>query len=310
MSLTEFAKENALSLGFDLVGITDASPLGPEHAERLRRWVAEGKTAGMSYMCRNVERRLDPSALLPGVRSVICVAISYKPPAVEPSPPTGMVADYATFRDYHVFVKERLFALADLLRIEAGGEPSFKVCVDSSPIAERALAMRAGLGFIGKSRMRVNTRLGPAMFLGELVTDLELETDAPGEGSCGDCRACIQACPTGALTDGSLDARGCLSYLTIEHKGAIPREYAAKAAGRLFGCDECVHACPFYAKAPCCSDGTLELRTGAESFRPVEVLEWDEQTFRNKTAGTPVERPGLQGLKRNAAICIDNSRQQ
>jgi len=309
MSLTEFAKENALSLGFDLVGITDASPLGPEHTECLRRWVAEGKAAGMSYMYRNIERRFDPTALLTGARSVICVAVSYKLPA-NPSAPIGKIAEYATFKDYHVFMKERLFALADLLRIEAGGEPSFKVCVDSSRIAERALAMRAGLGFIGRNCMLINHRLGPAMLLGELMTDLEMVADVPGSGSCGSCTACIEACPTGALADGSLDARKCLSYLTVEHKGPMPRECAVKAGGRLFGCDECVHACPFYAKAPCCSDGTLGLRTGAESFRPAEVLEWDEQTFRNKTAGTPVERPGLQGLKRNAAICIDNSRQR
>jgi epoxyqueuosine reductase len=310
MNLSAIAKEKALELGFDAVGITSSSPIAPEQAEYLRRWLEDGKAAGMGYMYRGIEKRLDPRLLLPGAKSVICVAISYRPPADKKArrANSARIADYATFSDYHQFMKEKLFALADILRAEAGREFAFKTCVDSSPLAERSLAARAGLGFVGRNRMLINPRLGPAIFLGELVSDLELDPDVPVGGECGSCRACIEVCPTGALSDGGLDARKCISYFTIEHKGEIPHETATRIGERLFGCDECVHACPFYAKAPQCSDSTLDLRVGRQALDPEEILEWDERTFENETAGTPVLRPGLRVLKRNAAICLANSR--
>jgi epoxyqueuosine reductase len=312
MNLAAIVKEKAFELGFDAVGITDAMALAPEQAQYLRNWLTTGKAADMGYMHRNLNKRMDPSQLLPAARSVICVAISYKPPAEEPAPvgAFGIIADYATFQDYHTFMKEKLFTLADILRAEAGGEPEFKVCVDSSPIAERSLAARAGLGFIGTNRMLINATLGPAIFLGELVTDMELAPDATAPGGCGDCTACINACPTGALSKEGLDARKCLSYLTIEHKGEIPHQLAGKMGRRLYGCDECVHACPYHIKAPPCIGHILDLRTGRKYLDLARVLEWDEPTFRNETTGTPVGRPGLTVLKRNAAICIANSRQR
>jgi epoxyqueuosine reductase len=152
--------------------------------------------------------------------------------------------------------------------------------------------------------------LGPAVFLGELVTNLELQPDAPISERCRQCNACAEACPTAALGPDGLNARRCISYLTTEYKGHIPPQLACKAGDRLFGCDDCVRACPFYAEAPCCSEATLSLRTGPGHLNPAEVLEWDEATFKNRTAGTPLERPGLQVLKRNAAICTNNSRQR
>jgi epoxyqueuosine reductase len=310
MNLAAIAKEKAIELGFDAIGITDARALAPEHTEALRRWLADGQAAGMEYMHRNVEKRLDPARLLPAARSVICVAISYKTHAGEAAPKrAGVIADYATFQDYHMFMKEKLFALADILRAEVGGEFAFKVCVDSSPVAERSLAVRAGLGFIGRNRMLINPTLGPAIFLGELVTDMELAPDSPVSDRCGDCTRCIDACPTGALSREGLDAGKCLSYLTIEHKGEIPHDLAWRMGNRLYGCDECVNACPCYIKAPPCSDQTLALRIGRKYFDPARVLEWNEATFRNETTGTPVGRPGLTILKRNAAICVANSRQ-
>jgi epoxyqueuosine reductase len=311
MNLTAIVKEKALELGFDAVGITDAKALVSEYAEPLRRWLADGMAASMGYMYRSIEKRVDPAQLLPAAMSVICVAISYKPPVEEAYPKgAGVIADYATFQDYHKFMKERLFALADLLRAEAGSQFNFKACVDSSPIAERSLAARGGLGFIGRNRMLINPALGPAIFLGELVTDMELVPDSPAAGGCGDCTACIDACPTGALSREGLDARKCLSYLTIEHTGEIPYKLTGKIGRRLYGCDECVHACPYYTKAPPCSDQLLDLRTGRRYFDLETVLEWDEPTYRNETTGTPVGRPGLTVLKRNAAICLDNSRQR
>ena len=300
-----------MSVGFDAVGITDAAPVSPEDSAHFRRWLTEGKAAGMVFMHRSIDKRLDPASLLPGARSVICVALSYKlPPRPQTSDTTGVIADYAAFRDYHLTIGERLEALAGILKTTVGREIAFRVCVDSAPLVERALAVRAGLGFIGKNRMLIHPALGPAVWLGELVTDIELMSDRACEGSCGNCRACLDACPTGALSEDGLDARKCLSYLTIEHKGDIPLEYARKMGRRLFGCDECVYACPFHVKAPRCSDSTLALRVGSRCLDLAEVIGWDEETFNRKTAGTPVGRPGLKGLRRNAAICISNSRPQ
>lgn len=309
MTLADIVKQKAFEVGFDAVGIAPATPLDREHTDYLRRWLADGKAADMAYLYRSLDRRLDPAVSLPGARSIICVAVSYRPPANEPIPSGGLIADYATFQDYHVFMKDRLFALASAIRAELEADFAFKACVDSSPIAERSLAVLAGLGFIGRNRMLINPDLGPAVFLGELLTDLPLEADAPCGGDCGTCAACIAACPTGALTADGLDARKCLSYLTIENKGQIPHEYASRMGNRLFGCDECVHACPFYARSAPCNEDTLRLRTGPRSLKPAEVLEWDERTYKTKSAGTPLERPGLSGLKRNAAICTGNSRQ-
>jgi epoxyqueuosine reductase len=310
MTLTEIVKEKALELGFDAVGITNAAPLGREQAEYLRGWLAEGKAADMAYLYRSLDKRLAPESILPEARSILCVAISYRPPVEDASLPSGaaVIADYATWQDYHTFMRDKLYLLAEAIRVELGSEFAFKVCVDSSPIAERSLAVRSGLGFIGRNRMLIHPRLGPALFLAELVTDLKLDADAPIHGDCGSCRACLDACPTGAISESGLDARKCLSYLTIEHKADIPQEFARKMGCRLFGCDECVHACPFYAQSPECSDETLMLRTGERYFDAEEVLEWDERTYKTKSAGTPLTRPGLSGLKRNAAICTGNSR--
>ncbi|HSV27525.1 MAG TPA: tRNA epoxyqueuosine(34) reductase QueG, partial [Sedimentisphaerales bacterium] len=311
MISADTVKEKAMSLGFDAVGITDASPVSPEDSARFRRWLEEGKAADMAFMHRNIEKRLAPASLLPGAKSVICAALSYHlPPQSRTSETAGAIADYAVFRDYHLTIGERLEALADILKALASREIAFRVCVDSAPLAERALAMRAGLGFIGKNTMLIHPAIGPAVWLGELVTDIELQPDRPCAGDCGDCRACLDACPTGAISEDGLDARKCLSYLTIEHKGDIPPEHARKMGRRLFGCDECVHACPFYVRAQRCSDSTLALRVGSPSFELAEIIGWDEKTFNRKTAGTPVRRPGLKGLRRNAAICIGNSRLQ
>jgi len=310
MNLAAAIKKAAIELGFDAVGITDASPVSTEDSLHLHRWLEDGKAAGMAFMHRNIEKRLDPGKLLTGARSVICVALSYKlPPQNATSSDTiGIIAEYAVFKDYHIVIKERLNALAAAIEAKVGRKFTFKACVDSAPIAERVLAARAGLGFIGKNRMLINPVLGPSVWLGELVTDLELERDHAASGSCGTCRACLDACPTGALATDSLDARKCISYLTIEHKGEIPREYAAKIGQRLFGCDECTLACPFYKNAPPCSSSTQKLLTCSRFTVLSEVLQWDETTYRNKTTGTPLERPGLAGFVRNAAICVGNSR--
>jgi len=256
MSLEDDIKARALELGFDAAGITEASAIDEEEARRLSQWLKAGFAGRMSYMERNFEKRIDPSKLLPGVQSVIVVGLNYKPAGVKTKTakavgPTGKVARYALYKDYHSFMKERLHRLASFIASSAGESGRYKVCVDSVPLAERALARRAGLGFIGKNHMLINPRLGPEIFLGEIVTTARLRADEPAEGSCHECSRCVDACPTGALQrNGRFDATRCISYLTIEYKGEIPAELAEKIGDRLFGCDECVLACPYQREAP------------------------------------------------------------
>ena len=268
MSLAEDIKQKALELGFDLVGITNASLIDAKQVKLLADWLKAGYAGQMNYMHRNFQKRINPAKLLEGAQSVICVALNYtpsetQPKSTEPDVPTGRVANYAQYKDYHSFIKQRLRKLTEFIISIADEDVSFKICVDSAPLAERALAARAGLGFIGKNHILINPELGPQIFLGEIVTTMKLQTDKPITGNCSDCNKCIDACPTGALgADGQFDANKCISYLTIEHsqggrpsaKGEIPEQLAEKIGDRLFGCDECVLACPYQQSAPVCKN--------------------------------------------------------
>ncbi|MHC4988799.1 MAG: tRNA epoxyqueuosine(34) reductase QueG [Planctomycetota bacterium] len=224
MSFEQQIKQKALELGFDAVGITTAEPVAAAHIAYFQRWLADGNAGQMAYLHRNSEKRFDPAGLLAGAKSVICVALNYRPAKNDlPENPPIRIARFAQYIDYHPFIKDRLFQLAEFIQKETEARSGsagikFKACVDSVPIAERALAQRAGLGFIGKNHMLIHPELGNQFLLGELVTTLELAPDAPTEDlSCGDCGRCLRACPTGALGfDGSFDARKCVSYLTIE----------------------------------------------------------------------------------------------
>jgi epoxyqueuosine reductase len=312
MSLTESIKDKARELGFDLVGVTTADPLSAEDQAHFEAWLRRDCAAGMPWMQRNAGKRLAPAVLLSGARSVICTATAYGPLPGEPLPasggPHGRIADYARFDDYHVFLKERLFALADAISQLAGGtRRRFKICVDSAPLAERSVARRAGLGFIGKNHMLTNERLGSQLLLGEIVTDLPLDPDPPASTPCGDCVRCIKACPAGAIrTDGRFDASRCISYLTIEHDGPVDRQLAGAIGNRLFGCDECVRSCPFTQSAP---HRPLHV---PPPRRPCwlslsDVMAWSEQEFERCFGGSPVQRLGLQRLRRNAEICLANA---
>ena len=229
MSLTERIKQKGLGLGFDLVGVSDAEPLDFEEIEYFNQWLGNGWAGQMGYMHRNFNKRTSPARLLEGARSVVCVGLCYKP---DPEPdkripddkPTGRIANYALYEDYHSFIKELLRKLVELIKECSGREDlKFKVCVDSVPLAERSIAHRAGLGFIGRNHMLVNPDFGSQIFLGEIVTDLKLRSDRPIKRRCRDCDKCIKSCPTGALGfDGSFDATRCISYLTTEYEGIIP----------------------------------------------------------------------------------------
>jgi len=335
MSLTESIKETAFAIGFDLVGITPAEPLCADEQAYLHAWLRRDCAAGMPWMHRNLDKRTCPAALLTGARSVICTATAYGPPAPETdTPPTaephGRIAEYARLDDYHVFLKERLFALAEAIVPLAGGaRPRFKICVDSAPLAERSLARRAGLGFIGKNHMLTNEHLGSQILLGEIVTDLALEPDKPAQTPCTGCNRCIQACPTGALRpDGGFDSARCISYLTVESRragtGPIDSTLASLIGDRLFGCDECSLACPYTQNAPRRLTWHGHPAHDSRPGRPChplrippprrphrlplnEIVSWRGEQFMKCFANSPVERLGMEGLKRNAGICLANA---
>jgi epoxyqueuosine reductase len=326
MTLEQEIKARARALGFDGVGITDAGPIAPAHVEHLRTWLDSGCAGDMRYMQRNFEKRTHPAALLDGAQSVIVVALNYKPATSHPQasleaatrPPvaasrpqalaTGTVAQYARYDDYHTFIRPLLHELAAFIRATTDETLRFKACVDSAPLAERALAARAGLGFIGRNRMLIHPTLGPQVFLGELVTTLPLEPDEPARGSCADCRRCLETCPTGALRDdGRLDARRCISYLTIEHKGEIPRDLAVQIGDRVFGCDECVRVCPYTQAAPTRTHGRLEHHPERACLNLRQVLELTEDAFARHFADSPIVRTGLERLQRNARVCLRNA---
>lgn len=314
MNLTRAIKQKGIELGFDLVGVTGARPIDAGQIEYLKNWLAAGRAAGMSYMHRNFVKRTDPAKMLPGAKSVICVGLNYKPsPSKESSDSASAayatIANYALYEDYHPFIKKRLRTLARFMTDSAGPtDCRFKICVDSAPLAERALAQRAGLGFIGKNHTLINPHLGLQIFLGEIITDLELECDQPMADHCPDCNKCARACPTGALDSaGTFDANKCISYLTIEHKGQIPDELVHKIGSHLFGCDECVLACPYDLNASPCANTQLRFFAKHTQILPGRVLTWQQAQFDRFFADSSVKRLGLERLKRNAKICLANS---
>jgi epoxyqueuosine reductase len=310
MSLSQEIKHKALELGFDLIGITDASPLNTEQVEMFTDWLKSGYAGQMSYLHRNFEKRTQPTELLENAQSIICVGLNYKPPKLKPPDPTapmGKIANYAQYEDYHPFIKKRLRKLSEFISSVTSQDHKFKICVDSAPLAERALAARAGLGFIGKNRMLINPKLGPQIFLGEIIMTLKLPTDEAITNNCSNCDKCIKACPTGALMpDGRFDANKCINYLTIEYKGRIIPYLAEKIADRLFGCDDCVLACPCQEDAPVCKNKQFKFYNNRTKLDLSRILNLTQQNFDTEFDDSTIRRIGLERLKRNARICLDN----
>ena len=312
MGLSQDIKRKAIELGFDLVGVTDASPIDAEQEQILIEWLKSGFAGQMEYMHRNLSKRLNPAELMENAQSVIAVGLNYSPPKyvleqVNKAEPAGKVVTYAQYEDYHPFVKARLFKLVDFIKSVAGNGLKFKVCVDSAPVAERALAVRAGLGFIGKNHMLINPGRGCRIFLGEIVTDLKLQPDEPITADCSDCSKCIETCPTGALRpDGRFDAGRCINYLTIEHKGPIPPELAKQIGDKLFGCEECIRACHYQMTAPVCTNKEFKFYPDRAEFNLQRILDLSLESFETEFADSVIKRLCLEGLKRNAQICLDN----
>jgi len=299
MSLEQAVLDEARNLGFAAAGIAAAGPSAG--MEAFRSWLASGAAAGLAYLRRNLELRADPRCLAPGTRSVIVVAARYP---VNPAAGTGF-STYARGAENGVVVRARLKRLAERLR-SLTPVGAARVCVDSAPVLEREWAARAGVGWRGRQGQIVHPAFGCCLFLGELLVDLDLAPTAPIEDRCGDCRRCVEACPTGAIgADGLLDARRCISYLTIEHSGAIAAELQPRLGGALYGCDRCTAVCPFNRPG---DDAVLpELRPRlmptAEECRTMTAA-----AFAARFRDTAVLRMGLERLRRNAAIAGANAR--
>lgn len=306
--LERTVKRIAVELGFQRVGIVPAGP--PPHADFLRTWLDRGYAGQMRYLHKHVEIRRDPTLLLPGARSVICLAMNYHQPRPEPAGATrdarGQIACYAWGRDYHVVVRRRLDVLVDRLAEETDEAFEARPFVDTAPVLERSLAAAAGLGWIGKNTLLIAPKLGSFLFLAGVVTTLPLRPDKPIADRCGRCRRCIDACPTGAIVEPYVvDAAKCLSYLTIEHRQAIPTEFRSAMGDRVLGCDVCQRVCPHNRRAPATTESEFRTCPSAE-VSLAESLTLSRNRYLAVTRGKATRRAKQHMLQRNAAIALGN----
>ena len=301
MSLESFICAEAVRLGFAAVGLASIGPC--QTFERFNTWLNRGYAGGMTYLARHAGLRADPRLVMPEARSIIVVAARYPT-----APPIASFSNYCCGRDYHTVLRSRLKRLAQTLAATVPAPLIFRICVDSAPVLEREWAVRAGLGWIGKQGSLVNPDHGCALFLGELFVNLELVPSLPVPNKCGNCRRCVDACPTGAIQpDGLVDARRCIAYLTIEHDGEIPKDLHPLMGTSLFGCDRCTSVCPYNRYGV---DAILS------EFNPVgtpmptakQCLALSEAEFQQRFRGTAVYRSGLARLQRNAKIAMANHR--
>lgn len=302
-------KTHARGLGFDLVGIATAEPL-LEHGERLGRWLAAGMHGGMDYVERHAPQSVDPAGAVPGARSVVVVGLAYRWNTADPEDGTlrGRTSAYAWGTDYHRVMEDRLGRLAAFL-IDRGATVA-RYYVDTGPTLDRAIAHRAGLGWWGKNTMLITkTGHGSYVLLGEVFTDLAMEPDAPVDGSCGRCRICLDQCPTGAIVAPFVvDARRCISYLTIEHRGWIPRELRPLMQTWVFGCDVCQDVCPHNGLVASGLHEEFAPRRDVAFPDLIELLHIDEATYQERFRHSAVKRAKRNGLRRNAAIALGNLR--
>jgi epoxyqueuosine reductase len=313
MTLTEKVKAAALQLGFQAVGIASADAL-QSRRETLIRWITSGYAGRMGYMEQFLERQARFLERLPDLKSIVVAAAGYgkKGQAVKDARPRGRIARYAAGRDYHRVIGKRLKRLESIIRSQVGPEARFIRCVDTGPVQERVLAEQAGLGFFGKNTLLILPKGGSFVFLAALLTNLELTPDKPIRRDCGSCTLCLEACPTQALTEAyRLDARRCISYLTIELREAIDPGLRPQMGDWIFGCDICQEVCPYNhskGEPPWPEFGP---ENGAGVSLPLEEIlriQTDEE-FSARFAGTPLMRAKREGLLRNAAIAAGNSRQ-
>ncbi len=309
VALVDAMRREALALGFDAIGITGPDAI-PKAGGRLDRFLAMGRHGDMDWLVAKAARRGHPNALWPEARSIIMLGLNYGP---DDNPldrlaqvERGNVSVYAERKDYHVVVKKRLKTLARWLVAQAGGE--LKVFVDTAPVMEKPLAQAAGLGWQGKHSNLVSRDFGSWLFLGSIFTTLSLPFDNGEADHCGGCQRCLEICPTAAFpAPYQLDARRCLSYLSIEHQGHIETEFRKPMGNRIFGCDDCLAVCPWNKFASLARDAALTPRSGLGTPDLGKLLQLDDSAFRNLYAGTPVKRLGRDRFLRNVLIAAGNS---
>ena len=310
-TLAHDIKQWARELGFAAAGIADVD-LAEDEAH-LQRYLEAGRHGEMEYMARHGSKRSRPAELEPGTQRVISVRMDYLPPGttnawqVLGDGAAGYVSRYALGRDYHKLIRGKLQKLAERIGAVVG-DFGYRAYADSAPVLEKALARNAGLGWIGKHTVLINRHAGSYFFLGEIYTDLPLPVDQPASNHCGSCTRCITACPTGAIVGPyQLDAKRCISYLTIELKGSIPEELRAPMGNRIFGCDDCQLVCPWNKFAQLAENPDFAPRHQLDGARLVELFAWSEAEFLQRTEGMAIRRTGYEGWLRNLAVALGNA---
>lgn len=297
----------ARALGFDDCRVTTAAP--PPHAAEFQNWLAQGRHGAMGYLERNAFKRVDPALVLAGARSLISLATAYSPQCTTAvgGEPRGLIARYARHADYHDILAGKLQDLAQFVNLLGGPATKSLWYLDTGPLLERDLAQRAGLGFVGKHTNLISRSLGNWFFISEIITTLELPADQSERNRCGTCARCIEACPTQAITSPfQLDARRCISYLTIELKGSIPEDLRSAIGNRIYGCDACLEVCPWNRFAQAGLVMKEHERTDLDQPALLELLALDDAGFRARFAGTPMLRTKRRGVLRNVCVALGN----
>lgn len=310
VSLTQQIKAEAHSLGFFACGVAKAAPVDDITAGAYRGWVEAGMHAGMDYLCRNTEKRLNPTLLMEGARSIIVVALNYTPAARMPED-QYQIAAYAYGADYHDIMRSKLGALAEFANACTGGRMQYRAFCDTAPVLERYWAEKAGLGWTGRNHQLIIPHAGSMFFLGELLVDICLDYDTQLTPRCGTCRRCIDACPTGALTaEGGLDCRRCLSYQTIENRGDIPPDIAQAMGNCIYGCDRCQNACPWNRFAQPSSEPSLRPRPELLAMTKHGWHTLSRQDYQRMFKGSAVKRAKYEGLVRNIKAAETSAEKQ
>lgn len=304
-------KQWGKDLGFDAVGITDGEL--QKHDEYLSAWIAKGMHGDMDYMHKHGQKRTQPDLLVNGTRRIISARMDYAPSDIKQAEEVlekqniGYISRYALGRDYHKVLRQRLKTLALKINQEIG-DFGYRVFTDSAPVMEKALAEKAGLGWIGKHSNLIDSNTGSWFFLGEIYTDLHLPIDAPATNHCGTCQKCIDVCPTQAIVGPyQVDARLCISYLTIELKGSIPVELRAKMGNRIYGCDDCQFVCPWNKFAQTTKEPDFAAREQLTDQALLDLFAWSENDFLKNTEGTAIRRIGYESWLRNISVALGNA---
>lgn len=310
LELAETIKSFGLELGFQQIGITDADL--SLYEPKLHQWLAKKFHGEMKYMENHGSKRYRPAELVPGTLRIITARMDYLPPETDrihvlKNPELGYISRYALGRDYHKLIRKRLAALAEKISAEVGGS-GYRAFSDSAPIMEKPLAEKAGLGWIGKHTVLLNREAGSWFFLGEIFTDLPLPLDSPVKNHCGTCTACMDICPTQAIVGPyQLDARRCISYLTIELHGSIPVEFRPMLGNRIFGCDDCQLVCPWNRFAKYTGEKAFHPRHKLAAPELLELFAWTEKDYLQKTEGSAIRRIGYERWLRNIAVALGNA---